>query len=117
MPSDYIYTLNRVIWIYSSLHDIYRFSLMAQWVKNPPEMQDWVVKFLERRKWQPTQVFWPEKSHRHRILMSYSPWGHKESGMIEQLSLYAGHDTSSSSPSIYCNLLGTNLQLNQSLEI
>ena len=44
--SDYIYTLNRVIWIYSSLHDIYRVSLMAQWVKNPPEMQDWVVKFL-----------------------------------------------------------------------
>ena len=38
--SDYIYTLSRVLWIYYSLHDIYRASLMAQWVKNPPAMQE-----------------------------------------------------------------------------
>ena len=30
-----------------------------------------------RRKWQPTPVFFPEKSHGQKILESYSPWGHK----------------------------------------
>ena len=31
-----------------------------------------------RRKWQPTPVFLPEKSHGQRSLVGYSPWGHKE---------------------------------------
>jgi len=31
-----------------------------------------------RRKWQPTPVFLPEKSHGQRSLVAYSPWGHKE---------------------------------------
>ena len=31
-----------------------------------------------RRKWQPTLVFLPGKSHGPRGLESYSPWGHKE---------------------------------------
>ena len=30
-----------------------------------------------RRKWQPTPVFLPEKSHGQRSLEGYSPWGHK----------------------------------------
>ena len=30
-----------------------------------------------RRKWQPTQVFLPGKSHGQRSLIGYSPWGHK----------------------------------------
>ena len=29
------------------------------------------------RKWQPTPVFLPEKSHGQRSLEGYSPWGHK----------------------------------------
>ena len=37
----------------------------------------WVRKSLCRRKWQPTPVFLPEKSHGHRSLKGYSPWGHK----------------------------------------
>ena len=36
-----------------------------------------------RRKWQPTPVFLPGKSHGQRCLMSYSPWGPKESDMSE----------------------------------
>ena len=31
------------------------------------------------RNGQPTPVFLPEKSHRQRNLVGYSPWGHKES--------------------------------------
>ena len=38
----------------------------------------WVGKISWRRKWQPTLVFLPGKSHRQRSLAGYSPWGSKE---------------------------------------
>ena len=38
----------------------------------------WVQKIPRRRKWQPTPVLLPEKSHRQRNWVGYSPWGHKE---------------------------------------
>ena len=38
-----------------------------------------------RRKWQPTPVFLPEKSHGQRSLVGYSLWSHKELDMTEQL--------------------------------
>ena len=37
----------------------------------------WVGKIPGRRKWQPTPVFLPEKSHGQRSPVGYSPWGHK----------------------------------------
>ena len=37
----------------------------------------WVGKIPWRRKWQPTIVFLPGKSHGQRSLAGYSPWGHK----------------------------------------
>ena len=37
----------------------------------------WVGKMPWRRKWQPTPVLLPGKSHGQRILAGYSPWGHK----------------------------------------
>ena len=38
----------------------------------------WVSEFPWRRKWQPTPVFFPGKSHRRgRSLVGYSPWGCK----------------------------------------
>ena len=37
----------------------------------------WVAKIPWRRKWQPTQVFLPGKSHGQWSLAGYSPWGHK----------------------------------------
>ena len=36
-----------------------------------------------RRKWQPTPVFLPRKSHRQRSLAGYSPWSCKESNKTE----------------------------------
>ena len=36
----------------------------------------WVGKISWRRKWQPTPVFLPGKSHGQRSLVGYSPWGH-----------------------------------------
>ena len=39
----------------------------------------WVGKIPWRRKWQPTPVFLPGKSHRQRSLAGYSPRGSQES--------------------------------------
>ena len=40
----------------------------------------WVGKIPWRRKWQPTPVFLPGKSHRQRSLAGCSPWSHKKVG-------------------------------------
>ena len=45
-----------------------------------PGFNPWVRKIPWSKKWQPTQVFLPEKSHGQRSLMDYGPWGHKEPG-------------------------------------
>ena len=44
-----------------------------------------------RRKWQPTPVILLGQSHGQRSLVSYSPWGCKESDMTEQLSTVSSH--------------------------
>ena len=49
-------------------------------VKNPPSLS-W--EDPRRRKWQFTPVFLLGQSHGQRILVSYSPWGRKESDMTE----------------------------------
>ena len=41
------------------------------------EFDHWVQKIPQRRKWQPTTVFLPGKSHGQRSLVGYSPWGCK----------------------------------------
>ena len=43
----------------------------------------WVGKIPWRRKWQPTSVFLPRKSHGQRNLVDYSPWSRKESDMTQ----------------------------------
>ena len=54
-------------------------------VKNPPANAGHVGsipasgKIPWRRKWQPTPVSLPEKSHGQRSLEGHSPWGGKES--------------------------------------
>ena len=70
---------------------------MAQRVKNLPAMQEpqetWVLSQDQKNPleeaWQPTPIFLPQKSHGQRSLVGYSPWGHKESDTIEQLSTHA----------------------------
>ena len=73
-----------------SIHGL--LSLVALVVKNPSanagDVRDtgrfnlWVGKIPWRRAWQPTPVL-PGESHGQRSLVGYSPWGHKESDMIE----------------------------------
>ena len=60
-------------------------------VKNLPAMRETWVRSLGwedplEGSWQPTPVFSPGESHGQRSLVGYSPWGHKESDMTEQLS-------------------------------
>ena len=56
--------------------------------KDCPAMQDlWVRKIPWRRKRQPTPVILPGEFHGQRSQAGYSPWGCKESGMTEKLSL------------------------------
>ena len=43
----------------------------------------WVRKVPWSRKWQPTPVFLPGKSHGQRSLVGNSPWGRKESDTAE----------------------------------
>ena len=42
-----------------------------------PVFNPWVGKIPWRRKWQPTPVFLPGKSHEQRSLVGYSPWSHR----------------------------------------
>ena len=43
------------------------------------------IELIWRRKWQPTPVLLPGKSHGQRSLVGCSPWGHKESDTTERL--------------------------------
>ena len=68
-------------------------SLVAQTVKSPPAGQGtnfnpWVGKIPWRRKWQPTPVFLPGKSHGWRSLAGYSPWRRKELDTTEWLHFH-----------------------------
>ena len=45
-------------------------------------------KISWRRKWQPTPVFLPGKSHGRKSLIGYSSWGRKESDTTEQLHFH-----------------------------
>ena len=45
-----------------------------------PWFDPWVGKIPWRKKWQPTPVFLPGKSHGQRSLVGYGPWGHERVG-------------------------------------
>ena len=47
------------------------------------EQEEMKTSRVSRRKWQPTPVFLPGESHRWRSMVSYSPWGRKESDTTE----------------------------------
>ena len=62
-------------------------SLVAQTVKRLSTMREtWVGKIPWRKKWQPTPVLLPGKSHGLRSLVGYSPWGCKESARLSDFT-------------------------------
>ena len=76
-------------------------SLVAQRVKRLLTTRDTRVRSLGwedpgRRKWQPTPVLLPGKSHGRRSLVDYNPWDRKELDMTERLHFHLvsfGYDT------------------------
>ena len=73
-------------------------SLVAQTVKHLPAMWETWVQSLDqedplRRKWQPTPVLLPGKSHGWRSLVGYSPWGHKEWHRATSLHFFQAQTT------------------------
>ena len=53
-----------------------------------PGLDPWAGKIVWRRKWQPTPVLLPGKSHGQRSLVSYSPRGHKELETTKRLHFH-----------------------------
>ena len=49
-----------------------------------PRFDSWVGKNCWRRKWQPTPVFLPGKSHGQRSLAGYRLWDHKRSDTTQR---------------------------------
>ena len=65
--------------------------MVAQTGKNLPAVQrlgfyPWLGKIPWRRKWLPTSAFLPGEVQGQRSLVSYSPWGGKESDTTERLT-------------------------------
>ena len=61
-------------------------------------MQEMQVQSLgwedpQRKKWQPTPIFLPGKSHGQRSLVGCSPWGHKELDTTERVNNNKSHYT------------------------
>ena len=52
----------------------------STWQCRRPGIDPWVGKIPWSKKWQPTPVFLPVKSHGQRSLAGYSPWGRKRIG-------------------------------------
>ena len=57
-----------------------------------PWFSPWIGKTPWRRKWQPTPVLLPGKSHGQRNLVGYSPWGCKELDTTEWLHFTSGYN-------------------------
>ena len=84
-----------VIWCHTTTRMTHnQWALVTQWWRIHLQFRrcrrcrfhPWVGKIPWRRKWQPTPVVLPGKSHGQRSLVDYSPWGFKESNMTEVLN-------------------------------
>ena len=60
---------------------------MAHQVNNLLVMPKTRHQLVRRRKWHPTPVFLPEKSHEQGSLAGYSPKDHKKSDITERLNI------------------------------
>ena len=84
-------SLNKIDYLYIKVYSSWA-SLVGQTINKislqcrRPRFDPWVRKIPWRRKWQPIAAFLTGESHGQRSLVGFSPWGHKESDMTEQLS-------------------------------
>ena len=59
---------------------------LPRWLSGKCRFDLWVRKIPWRRKWQPTPVFLPGKSHGQKSLVGCNPWGRKELGTAGRLT-------------------------------
>ena len=71
-----IYILFKCIW------DVLQDTSHAR-LKNKSQQIEEDTNYIRRRKWQPTPVLLPGKSHGWRSLVGCSPWGRTESDTTE----------------------------------
>ena len=64
----------------------------------------WVRKILWRRKWQPSPVFLPGKSHGQRNLVGYSPWDCKELDVTEHTHMLGSANSSAPAWGLFTRL-------------
>ena len=91
---------------YYKNYELEETSLVAQMVKRLPTMQETQVSSLGqedpwRRKWQPSLVLLPGKSHGWRNLVGYSPWGCKDLDTTEQLHSHFHEEISTTNTSSF----------------
>ena len=94
---------NNVIYGHANFLFLQKHSKKIPWTEEPGRLQsmgsqrvgqDWVTSlslftFMHwRRKWHPTPVLLPRKSHGWRSLVGCSPWGRKESDRTERLHFH-----------------------------
>ena len=94
--SDFIFWGSKITADGDCSHEIKRHLLLgvAQRINiclhcGRPGFNPGVGKISWRRKWQPTPIFLPGKSHGWRSLVGSSPWGCKESDTTEQLHFHS----------------------------
>ena len=84
------------------LHSVYGVQLVI-YSRPPADFKD-DIRMGCRKKWQPTPVFLPGKSHGQRSLVGYSPRGHKESDTTEQLSTLGWEQSIYLKEESFCNI-------------
>ena len=79
--NDGIFFSHKKQWCASSCYCVTEVWIRdAMWKEPIPVFDPCVWKMLWRRKWQPTPVFLPGKSHGQRSLEGFTPWGCKRVG-------------------------------------
>ena len=68
-------------------------NLSANAINTGDRFSPWVGKIPWRGEWLPTPVLLPGEFLGQRSLVGYSPWGHKELDMAEQLSTHTYSQT------------------------
>ena len=79
-------------YLFITAHGVFK-AMILKWFATSsssgrPRFDPWVGKISWRRKWQPTPVFLPGKSHGRRSLVGYCPWSRRESDTTEQLHFH-----------------------------
>ena len=67
---------------------IYNVVLVSAIQQSDSVIYTYICIYIWRRKWHPTPVLLPGKSHGQRSLVGYRPWGSKKSDTTERLPFH-----------------------------